>query len=148
MGVHLFDLARFLTGEEIREVYCELDSPDHQGPEDQAWIRLTTHSGLLCFLDISRVSSNRVTRAEIVGEKGQVCADWSKSTVHLSTHQNQPEEYQLPATHTLLSVLQDFSQALKNHEPMPITGLDGQRAVELADACYQSAAKGRAMPLE
>ena len=26
MGVHLFDLARFLTGEEIREVYCELDS--------------------------------------------------------------------------------------------------------------------------
>ncbi|MDX1410738.1 MAG: Gfo/Idh/MocA family oxidoreductase [Nitrospirales bacterium] len=147
MGVHLFDLVRFLTGEEIREVYCELVSPDHQGPEDQAWIRLTTHSGLLCFLDVSRVSSNRVTRAEIIGEKGQVCADWSKSTVHLSTHQNHPEEYQLPATHTLLSVLQAFSLALKNHDPMPITGLDGQRAVELADACYQSAAAGRPIEL-
>ncbi|UCE64097.1 MAG: Gfo/Idh/MocA family oxidoreductase [Nitrospirota bacterium] len=147
MGVHLFDLARFLTGEEIREVYCELDSDGPKGPEDQAWIRLTTHSGLPCFLDVSRVSSNRVTRAEIVGEKGQADADWSKSTVHLATHQNQPEEYQLPATHTLLSVLQDFFQALKNQSPMPITGLDGQRAVELADACYESAAAGRPIAL-
>ena len=147
MGVHLFDLARFLTGEEIEEVYCELDTTGPQVPEDQAWIRLTTHSGLRCFLDISRVSTNRVTRAEIVGKEGQACANWSKSTVHLATHLSPQEGYHLPATHTLLSVLQDFSQAFKNHSPMPITGLDGQRAVELSDACYQSAAAGRPIKL-
>jgi predicted dehydrogenase len=147
MGIHLLDLARFLTGEEIQEVYCELDRIGPDAPEDQVWIRLTTPSGLRCFLDTSRVSSNRVTRAEIVGEKGQACADWTTSMVHVTTHQTQRDEYQLPPTHTLLSVLQDFFQALENHSPMPITGLDGQRAVELADACYESAASGRPIRL-
>jgi predicted dehydrogenase len=147
MGIHLLDLARFLTGEEIQEVYCELDRIGPDAPENQVWIRLTTQSGLLCFLDVSRVSSHRVTRAEIVGEQGQACADWSTSMVHLTTPQSQREEYHLPKTHTLLSVLQDFFHAVKNHSPMPITGLDGQRAVELADACYESAAAGRPIRL-
>lgn len=147
MGVHLFDLARFLTGEEIQEVYCELDSPGTGVPEDQAWIRITTLSGLRCFLDLSRVSSNRVTRAEIVGEQGQVCADWSKSTVLRSTPQSQQEDYQFLPTLTLVFVIQDFFQALKNHSPMPITGVDGLRAVEIADACYQSATAGRPIGL-
>ncbi len=147
MGVHLFDLARFLTGENIREVYCESDKLGTETPEDQAWIRLTTNSGLRCYLDVSRVSSHRVTRAEIVGEQGYAYADWAKSTVHLSTPQSQGENYQFPPTLTLVSVLQGFTQALRNHSPMPITGLDGQRAVELADACYQSAAAGRPVAL-
>jgi predicted dehydrogenase len=147
MGIHLLDLARFLTGEEIQEVYCELDRAVPKVPEDQAWIRLTTHSGLRCFLDVSRVSSHRVTRAEIVGERGQAGADWSTSRVHITSHQTQREDYQLPPTHTLRSVLHDFFQALKNHSPMPITGVDGLRAVELADACYESAAAGRPIRL-
>ena len=147
MGVHLFDLARFLTGENIREVYCETENFDTQVPEDQAWIRLTTDSGLRCFLDVSRVSSHRVTRAEIVGEQGQAAADWAKSTVHLSTSQSQGEDFRFSPTQTLVSVLHDFTQALRNHTPMPITGLDGQRAVEAAEACYESAASGRPVAL-
>lgn len=143
MGIHLLDLTRYLTGDEIREVYCELDHSGQDTPEDQVWIRLTTQSGLRCFLDVSRVTSYRVTRAEIVAEQGHACADWAKRRVHLTTDQTQGEEYQVSPTHTLLAVLNDFFQALENDSPMPIPGLDGQRAVELAEACYESAATGR-----
>ena len=147
IGIHLLDLTRFLTGEEIQEVYCELDRPAPHMPEDQAWVRLTTPSGLRGYLDVSRVSNNRITRAEIVGEQGQACADWSTSIVQVATGQTHREEYPVLRTPTLLSVLQDFFHALENHSPMPITGLDGQRAVEVADACYESAATGRPITL-
>ena len=140
IGIHLLDLARFLTGEEFREVYCEMDSCAPKSPEEQVWARLTTHSGLRCFLDISRVSSSRMTRAEIVGEKGQAFADWTTPMVYVSTQKNQQEVFPFTPTHTLLHVLNGFFHALTNHTAMPITGLDGLRAVELADVCYQSAA--------
>ena len=148
IGIHLLDLVRFLTGEEVREIYCEMDSIAPKAPEEQVWARLTTHSGLRCFLDVSRVSTSRMTRAEIVGENGQACADWTTSMVSVSTNKNQQEVFPFPPTHTLLHILDEFFRALTNHTPMPITGLDGLRAVELADACYQSAAAGRAMTLD
>lgn len=147
IGIHLLDLARFLTGEEFREVYCEMDSFAPESPEEQVWARLTTLSGLPCFLDVSRVSSSRMTRAEIVGEKGQTFADWTTPLVYVSTQKDQQEVSPFPPTHTLLHVLNGFFHALSNHTPMPITGLDGLRAVELADACYQSAATGSGVSL-
>ena len=148
VGIHLLDLTRFLTGEEIQEVYCELDQPgEPDTPENRCWARLTTISGMHCSLDVSRVSSNRVTRAEIVGVEGQACADWNASRVYIATQQNQKEEYSLTPTPTLLCVLRDFFQALENRFPMPITGIDGLRAVEIANACYESAATGRPVVL-
>ena len=147
IGIHLLDFARFISGEEIQEVYCELVRPAPHMPEDQAWVRLTTFSGLRGYLDVSRVSNHRITRAEIVGEQGQACADWTTSTVQVATDLTHREEYPVFRTHSILSVLKDFFHSLENHLPMPVTGLDGQRAVEIAEACYESAATGRPVTL-
>ena len=52
------------------------------------------------------------------------------------------EEWQLPQSPTVLTILQEFVHALRTKTPMPITGEDGCRAVEIAEACYRSAEAG------
>ena len=47
-----------------------------------------------------------------------------------------------PPSQTVLQTLTAFLQAVKNNSPMPITGEDGCRAVEIAEACYRSAQAG------
>jgi predicted dehydrogenase len=37
-----------------------------------------------------------------------------------------------------------FLEAVEQHRPMPITGEDGLRAVQIAEACYRSAETGGA----
>ena len=45
------------------------------------------------------------------------------------------------------TALRAFLDALTRGVPMPVTGVDGLRAVEIADACYESAESGRVVRL-
>ena len=72
IGIHLLDLVRFLTEEEVVEVRCQMDSAPPSAPESRvlAWLRMGDDS--CAALDISRVSSGRVGRVEWIGEHGQL----------------------------------------------------------------------------
>ena len=147
IGIHLLDLARFLTGEDIHEVHCEGSHMDTSQPEDHVWGRLTTQSGLPCLLDISRVSHSRTTRVELIGETGQLSANWSTSTLSLQRERHRPEVQTFAPTPTIHSVLKGFVHSLKTGGPMPITGEEGLRAVEIAEACYESLASHQPVTL-
>ncbi|RMH34250.1 MAG: gfo/Idh/MocA family oxidoreductase [Nitrospirae bacterium] len=147
IGIHLLDLVRFMTGERVREVNCELERPVPGAPEDRGWVRLTTTSARVCMVDVSRVSGTRTTRVEIVGEHGQGLADWSASTVQLRTRSGETLSRTLPPTPTIVSVIQAFCHAVETGATMPITAYDGWRAVELAEACYRSAERGHPVQL-
>jgi predicted dehydrogenase len=67
--------------------------------------------------------------------------------VRLVTDRNRVEEWSVPDRPTVVAALEAFVNALRTGAAMPITGLDGLRAVELADACYASAAAGNPVRL-
>jgi len=141
-GIHLLDLVRFLTGEEVREVRCEMDRPSPGGPESRALARLRTSGDFCCVVDSSRVTGGRVSRAEWVGEKGQVAGDWIQHRLWRVSSRDVLEEWNVENRPTVVTVLRVFLDALRRMAPMPVTGLDGQRAVEIAEACYCSAEQG------
>ena len=140
-GIHLLDVIRFITGEEIREVYCEIAQKKQGNPENQIWGRLTTQSGIPCLLDVSRVSQSRMTHIDLIGETGQLRADWTTGTLRFQQHRNKPVEQRFSPTSTIRLILQDFIQALKSGTTIPISGEDGLHAIEIAEACYESAKK-------
>ena len=142
-GIHLLDLVRVLTQDEVHSVSADIDRPTAQDPEHRAYIKLITRRGLPCYLDISRVSQGRVTRAEIMGAEGQALADWTTGIVRKISSGNKISDYPCPPCATLVEVLRDFCQAIRTGSPMPVTAEDGLRAVELADACYKSAQTGK-----
>lgn len=144
LGVHLLDLIRFLTGEEVATVRCELDRLPPVGPETMAIVQAQTTSGLRCVLDIARVQSGRVARTEWVGTMGQIMADWFHQRVSGVIGDNTPLERAIQPQQTILATLRAFVRAIETNQPPPITGRDGCRAVEMAEACYRSAELGGA----
>ena len=143
IGVHLLDLVRFLTNEEVAEVRCEMDRAGPEQPESRAVVTLRTIGGLACVLDVSRVGAGRTGRAEWIGEEGQVCADWVEHRVRRLSPLQAVKEWMVPNQPTVAATLASFVDAVAREAPMPITGRDGLKAVEIADACYESAATER-----
>jgi predicted dehydrogenase len=147
-GIHLLDLVSVLTQDVVHSVSADIDRRAPQDPEQRAHIKLITSKELPCYLDISGVSQGRVTRAEIIGAKGQALADWTNGIVCRVSRGNERTEYPCPPSATLVELLRDFCQAIRTGSPVPITAEDGLRAVELADACYQSAQTGKPVFLD
>ncbi|HSQ50525.1 MAG TPA: Gfo/Idh/MocA family oxidoreductase [Nitrospiraceae bacterium] len=143
-GIHLLDLVSFLTGEEIVAVRCELDRLPDVAPDTMALVQVQTASSLRCVLDIARVGAGRVARTEWVGTKGQIMADWFHQRVNGTIGDIAPLEWAVQPQQTILATLRAFVHAIETNCPPPITGRDGCRAVEVADACYRSAELGGA----
>lgn len=144
-GVHLLDVVPFLTGGIVANVRCELDQSPAIGPETMAIVQAQTTSGLRCVMDIARVSAGRVARTEWVGTNGQLAADWFHHRVTAVIGDHGPQEWVVQPEQTVLATLRAFVHAIETKTPPPITGHDGCRAVEVADACYRSAEQGGAI---
>lgn len=143
IGVHMLDLVWFMTGEEVDEVRCTMDVRPDTSPETAASIGLVTSGGTICQIEIARVSTGRVSRADWWGSQGRLEVDWQ--TCRLSCHDRTgTHEFEVPPSQTVLAAVTAFLQAVRTGSPMPITGEDGCRAVEIAEACYRSAQLGGA----
>ena len=145
LGVHLLDLIRFLTGEEILDVQCRMAPAPHIGPEIQVQAQVTTSGGIRCALDVARVETQRQGSTEWRGTIGTIKADWVARTLTKIAEDGASRTWSLQARPTILATLEAFVQAIRTNTVPPITGLDGCLAVEAADACYRSAARDGAV---
>jgi predicted dehydrogenase len=149
IGVHVLDLVRVLTADEVRQVSCEMDVVPPAGPEARLLGRLTTRRGIPCLIDVSRVSWGRVGRVELVGSEGQMAADWCGHRVTRISARHDSTDWSAGAEPTVVRTLRAFLQAIQAGVSPPVTMADGLRAVEIAEACYASAGQeGRIVFLE
>jgi predicted dehydrogenase len=141
VGIHLLDLVRFLTGEEIEDVRCTTTPAFGAGPETNVQAQLRTTGGIRCSLDIARMAAQRLGRTEWIGTTGTIKADWVTRTLTRAASDGTSRIWTLEPRPTILATLQAFIHAIRTDTAPPITGLDGCLAVEAADACYRSAAR-------
>lgn len=148
-GIHLLDLIRVLTKDEILTVSCDMDMVPPQGAECRIVGRLSTSRGLVCLVDVSRVSSGRIGRVELIGAEGQLSADWCGQKVVQVSARHGTWEWPTAADPTVLRTLRAFVRAVREGLPPSVSIEDGKRAVEIAEACYASAQQnGRTVPVE
>jgi predicted dehydrogenase len=139
IGIHLLDLVRFLTGQEVAEARCIMDVVPPSAAESRlfAWLRLA--DGCWALLDTSRLSSGRVGRVEWVGASGQLEADWQTRRLRLVSGLVPSREWQVDSIPTIVETLRSFVRAIRDGADPAVSGEDGKRAVEIAEACYESA---------
>ncbi len=142
IGIHLLDLIRVFTNDEVLTVSCEMDSVPPRGAERRIIGRFTTRGGLAGLFDASRVSSGRTGRIELIGTEGQLSADWCGRTIAQVSAQHGNGTWPTAADPTVLSTLRAFVRSVREKLPPPISIEDGKRAVEIAEACYASAQTG------
>ncbi len=138
MGIHMFDLVRYITKAKIKQVYCETGRIYNKYLEDGFSAILNLSNWVKVVLDCARFSNGRSGRIELVGEPGQLAGDYIQHTLQLISH-GRRHDLPLPEPlHTVKQALIAFTGCVLNDEPPPITGLDGLRAVQVAEACYAS----------
>jgi myo-inositol 2-dehydrogenase/D-chiro-inositol 1-dehydrogenase len=160
MTVHDLDMVRFVTDAEVTGVYAKatvLVDPmfAELGDWDTAVLTLTLTNGAIATIDNSRRAVyGQDQRVEVFGSKGVVAAtnhtvDRVVSADAAGAHGARlmdffPERYK----DAYRLEMQAFVDALASGAPMPVTGVDGRRAVVIGMAARQSAAENRYVALQ
>lgn len=159
MMIHDLDMARFLLGEEPVTVYAAasaLVDPaiGQAGDVDTAVVTLTTATGKLCQISNSRRATYGYDqRIEVHGSKGLLRAgNMTATTVELADGRGFTGDPALPFfleryDAAYRAELATFIAAIGQGKPPRPTGLDGLRALELADAAAESARSGKPVSL-
>jgi myo-inositol 2-dehydrogenase/D-chiro-inositol 1-dehydrogenase len=159
MTIHDFDMARYIAGSEVTEVYTKaavLVDPaiGKAGDVDTAIITLTFANGAIGVIDNSRKAVYGYDqRLEIFGSKGMLCADnnypenhryFSGEGVHGSLPLNFFMERYLESYANEMKI---FCDAVVNNSKLPVDGSDGLMSVAIALAAKKSYLENRPVKL-
>jgi predicted dehydrogenase len=147
-GVHIFDLARWLSGREFVTVASRQRRVCNPAVEDFFLARGELDDGCWVSLEVSKYTDSRAGWLEAVGEAGQLQADYLEGTLRVRRGREEIVEHLDAAAPTLPAVLAAWRDAARRRTVVPVTAVDGLRTLEVVDACYRSdAAAGVSVPV-
>lgn len=157
MTIHDFDMARWLLGEEVETVVAQasvLTDPEigRLGDYDSVNVILRTASGKQAVITNSRRASYGYDqRIEVHGSAGALSAEnHREANIEIATAQGytRPPLLNFFMTRYIAAYANEiaaFVSAVADGAPTPTTGIDGLRALELANAALHSAQTGKAV---
>jgi myo-inositol 2-dehydrogenase/D-chiro-inositol 1-dehydrogenase len=160
MTIHDFDMARFLIGDEVTEVYTAAGvrvdpAIGEAGDVDTAVITLRFASGVIGTIDNCRKAPYGYDqRVEVLGSSGSIAtANCYPNEATISTGESVRRD--LPFnffmdryTESFANELRAFVAAVIGNQPTPVTGEDGRIPVVMALAARKSYESGRPVKLE
>ena len=160
MTIHDFDMARFLTGSDIVEVYATgavlIDTAIGQaGDVDTAIVQLRFANGALGAIDNSRQAVYGYDqRIEVFGSKASIAAENCTATnVTVSTVEGVSSDKPLYSfmeryKAAYIAELEAFYQCITNNTPSPVSGHDGLMPVIAGLAAKKSLATHQPVEVE
>ena len=159
MTIHDFDMARFLMGEEVEEIYAtggvRVDPQiGEAGDIDTAIITLRFENGAIGTIDNSRKAVYGYDqRVEVFGSEGVVMV--SSNTPHNAVVSNASGVFgPLPLfffieryTEAYVAEMKEFIECIQQDTAPPVTGIDGRIPVVMAYAAKKSFEENRPVKL-
>ncbi len=155
MTIHDFDIARFLTGSEVEEIFvlaAVMDDPaiGAAGDVDTAVVMLKFTNGVIGTISNSRHAAYGYDqRVELLGSAGAIStANNYPNTAIISDDRSVRRDLPLRFfveryTESFVSEMAALVDAVLNDTPVPVTGLDGRVPVVMALAAHKSFAEHR-----
>ncbi|MBD3220084.1 hypothetical protein GF314_02490 [bacterium] len=137
-GVHIFDLARWLTGREVVHVESRQRRVLNPVVEDFFLARAELDDGAWVSFEVSKYTRSRACWLEAVGEEGQLAVDYLDGGLLLRRDRDEHREMVDARVPTLPPMLEEWRDAVAAGRPAPVTAIDGLRTMEIVDACYAS----------
>ncbi|MCD6121938.1 MAG: inositol 2-dehydrogenase [Spirochaetales bacterium] len=160
MMIHDFDMARYLIGDEVEEIYASgnvlIDERIKEyGDIDTAIVTLKFRNGTIGSIDNSRQAVYGYDqRVEVFGSKGNAAAynelpDHVELTDKEGSHTAKPLYFFMERyTKAYLSEMEEFLKAIRNNTNPPVTGMDGKIPVVMGMAAKKSLAEHRPVKVE
>lgn len=160
MTIHDFDMARFVIGDEVEEIYTA--GGVHVDPEigeigdlDTALLLLRFRNGVIGTIDNSRRAPYGYDqRVEILGSQGKIETDnCYPNTAEVSNAKAVTRDLPLNFfmeryRESFVIELQAFVDAVREDRPTPVTGIDGRIPMQMALAARRSYDEHRPVRLE
>ncbi|HLH68561.1 MAG TPA: Gfo/Idh/MocA family oxidoreductase [Candidatus Dormibacteraeota bacterium] len=151
IGVHAYDLLRYLLGAEVSEVVTLTDVGRRDELETMALALFRFANGTMAYVNANQTTPNFQPDIDIYGSRGRIVGHgvtrpWREGEMRVLTEAG--EEVTQESTHDCYRrLIDDFNHAvLEGREPLA-TGLDGLRSVQLTEAMARSAREGRVIAL-
>ncbi|MDN5204270.1 inositol 2-dehydrogenase [Fulvivirgaceae bacterium BMA10] len=160
MTIHDFDMARFIVGSEVAEVFAKghnLVDPaiGEAGDIDTGIVTLTFENNATAVIENSRKAIYGYDqRLEVFGSKGMMKCENPLKTVNQfynesGGHTDRNLDFFIDRYEKAYQLeIEAFTSALANNRPMPVTGEDGLQALLIAEAANRSLAESRPVKLK
>jgi 1,5-anhydro-D-fructose reductase (1,5-anhydro-D-mannitol-forming) len=146
LGVHTYDLLRFLLAAEVTQVTALFDHPGPDGLEKQALVLLRFSNGTLAYVNANEVTPMPINQIVIHGSKGRLEGQGITSPGKDGEMRFVTRDVDWTRSYAggdcWAKTIAGFSRALLNEEPFSPSAIDGLRSAELTDAIAASATHG------
>ena len=140
-AIHDIDLMRYIFNEDPIAVYAKAGNLRHESFEDYAQIMLTFANGKSAFLEANWLTPYKIRKLTVTGSEAIMSLDFitQEMTIETLGQTLTPRyEYEEPLKLELIH----FIESIQNGKDPMVTGLDGYKALKIAEAALKSAAKG------
>lgn len=160
MTIHDFDMARYLVGSEINEIYAKggvLIDPvfEEEGDIDTAVTTLSFENGSIGIIDNSRKAAYGYDqRVEVFGSEGMIAVDNNTPDTHIrfdksGAHKSLPLYFFMQRyTESYLQEINSFVKCIMEGADVPVGGKDGLLSVVAGLAAKKSIIENRPIKLK
>jgi len=145
-AIHDIDVMRYIFNEDPVAVYAKTGSMKHAKFEDYAQIMLTFEDGKSAFIESNWLTPYKTRTLTVTGSEVIMKLDYitQELTIEDAKETVQPR---YPWQEPLKLELKHFANCILKKEKPLITGMDGLRALQIAEAALKSSAAGRVVKL-
>jgi UDP-N-acetylglucosamine 3-dehydrogenase len=145
-AIHDIDIIRYLFSEEPIAVYAKTGNMKYKKFEDYAQIMLTFEGGKSAFIESNWLTPYKTRTLVVTGSKAIMKLDYitQELTIEDAKETIQPR---YPWQEPLKLELQHFANCILKKEKPLITGMDGLKALQIAEAILKSSLTGRVVKL-
>lgn len=161
LAVHDLDVIRYVTGSEIVRVYAETERRIHSTHEDLLAGLVRLEDGTVGTLAINWLTPTKIRELYVTGERGMFrvdyltqdlyffenvttqSADWDTLRVLRGVSEGKMIRHVIAKKEPLRIEQEAFIAAVLGEKPVPVSGQDGLKALELAHAIVASGQEHR-----
>jgi UDP-N-acetylglucosamine 3-dehydrogenase len=145
-AIHDIDVMRFISNEDPIGVYAKTGSMRHRKFEDYAQIMLTYEDGKSAFIESNWLTPYKTRSLTVTGSDAIMRLDYMTQELWIEDpKENLQPRY--PWQEPLKCELQHFADCITEKKKPLVTGVDGLKALQIAEAALRSSAKNRAIKL-
>jgi UDP-N-acetylglucosamine 3-dehydrogenase len=147
MAIHDIDVMRYIFNEDPITVYAKTGSMRHRKFEDYAQIMLTYKDGKSAFIESNWLTPYKTRTLTVTGSDAIMRLDYITQELWIEEPKGtlQPR---YPWQEPLKLELQHFADCIVTKKKPVITGVDGLKALQIAEAALKSSAKNKAIKLK
>ena len=146
-AIHDIDVMRFISQQDPITVYAKMGSMRHSKFEDYAHIMLAYQTGESAFIESNWLTPYKTRTLTVTGSDAIMRLDYITQDLWVE-QQKETVQPRYPFQEPLKCELQNFAECILEKKKPLITGEDGVKALEIAQAAIQSSAKNKAINLK